>query len=102
MLGGAPISWKTKKQSIVSRLSAEDEYCAMVSTVSEILWVHWLLKDFQVYINTPTTLYCDNQVARHIANNPVFLEWTKHVEIDYFLFVNWLSDLSLKKFYQYR
>lgn len=99
MLGGAPISWKTKKQSIVSRSSAEDEYCAMASTVSEILWVHWLLKDFQVYINTPTTLYCDNQVARHIANNPVFPEWTKHVEIDCFLFVNWLS---LKKFYQSR
>ncbi|KAI3494584.1 hypothetical protein L1887_40716 [Cichorium endivia] len=84
MLGGAPISWKTKKQSVVSRSSAEAEYRAMASTVSEILWVLWLLKDLQVHINDTTALYCDNQAARHIANNPVFHERTKHVEMDCF------------------
>ncbi|XP_022003740.1 uncharacterized mitochondrial protein AtMg00810-like [Helianthus annuus] len=48
LLGGAPISWKSKKQSLVSRSSAEAEYRAMASTVSEILWVRWLLKDLQI------------------------------------------------------
>ncbi|KAI3511072.1 hypothetical protein L1887_18216 [Cichorium endivia] len=84
MLGGAPISWKTKKQSVISRSSAEAEYRAMASTVSEILWVRWLLNDLQVHITNPTTLYCDNQAARHITNNPVFHERTKHVEMDCF------------------
>ncbi|GJS60118.1 retrovirus-related pol polyprotein from transposon TNT 1-94 [Tanacetum coccineum] len=46
-LGGSPISWKTKKQSVVSRSSAKAKYRAMASTVSEILWVRWLLKDLQ-------------------------------------------------------
>ncbi|GJW31650.1 uncharacterized mitochondrial protein-like protein [Tanacetum coccineum] len=68
ILGGGPISWRTKKQSVVSRSSAEAEYRAMASTVGEILWVRWLLKDLQVDITTPTPLFCDNQAARHIAN----------------------------------
>ena len=84
ILGGGPISWRTKKQSVVSRSSAEAEYRAMASTVSEILWVKWLLKDLQVVITTPTPLFCDNQVARHIANNHVYHERTKHVEMDCF------------------
>nr|XP_043611887.1 uncharacterized mitochondrial protein AtMg00810-like [Erigeron canadensis] len=83
-LGGAPISWKTKKQSVVSRSSAEAEYRAMAITVSEVLWIRWLLKDFDIHITDPTPLYCDNQATRHIANNPVYHERTKHVEMDCF------------------
>nr|GEW06400.1 putative reverse transcriptase, RNA-dependent DNA polymerase, Gag-polypeptide of LTR copia-type [Tanacetum cinerariifolium] len=88
LFSSGPISWKTKKHSVVSRSSAEAEYRAMASTVSEIIWVRWLLKDMQVQLTTPTSLFCDNQAARHIANNPVYHERTKHVEMDCFLSVN--------------
>ncbi|KAL4586016.1 hypothetical protein LXL04_010646 [Taraxacum kok-saghyz] len=82
LLGGTPISWKTKKQTVVSRSSAEAEYRAMAVTVSEILWIRWLLKILQAPQTKSTPLLCDNQAARHIANNPVFHERTKHVEMD--------------------
>ncbi|GJZ26365.1 uncharacterized mitochondrial protein-like protein [Tanacetum coccineum] len=82
LFGGAPISWKTKKQNVVSRSSAEAEYRSMASTVSEILWMWWLLKELNINLNEPTPLFCENQAARHIANNLVFHERTKHVEID--------------------
>ncbi|GJU50394.1 LTR copia-type gag-polypeptide [Tanacetum coccineum] len=39
LLGETPISWKTKKQSLVSCSSAEAKYKAMASTISEIIWV---------------------------------------------------------------
>lgn len=84
ILGGAPISWKSKKQSVVSRSSAEAEYRAMATTVSEILWIRWLLRELELTQDQPTSLFCDNQAARHIANNPVYHERTKHVEMDCF------------------
>ncbi|CAL1377952.1 unnamed protein product [Linum trigynum] len=82
MLGASPISWRTKKQTVVARSSAEAEYRSMASTVSEIVWLRWLLQDLGVTAAGPTTLFCDNQAALHIAANPVFHERTKHVEMD--------------------
>ncbi|CAI0404700.1 unnamed protein product, partial [Linum tenue] len=81
-LGGAPVSWRTKKQKVVSRSSAEAEYRAMASTVSEVLWLRFLLEELGVRQQGSMPLYCDNQAALHIAANPVFHERTKHVEMD--------------------
>ncbi|CAL1402205.1 unnamed protein product [Linum trigynum] len=81
-LGGAPISWRTKKQKVVSRSSAEAEYRAMASTVSEVLWLRFLLAELGAPQTGPTILHCDNQAALHIAANPIFHERTKHVEMD--------------------
>ncbi|GKD27064.1 uncharacterized mitochondrial protein-like protein [Tanacetum coccineum] len=73
---------RTKKQSVVSRSSVEAEYRAMASTVSEIIWVRWLLSELHVHNPLVTPLFCDNQAAWHIANNPVFHERTKHIEME--------------------
>ncbi|XP_024988574.1 uncharacterized protein LOC112523248 [Cynara cardunculus var. scolymus] len=62
-LGGALVSWQTKKQSVVSRSSAEAEYRAMATTVSEILWLRWLLHDLKAAPVGPTPLYCDNNAT---------------------------------------
>ncbi|CAM8918240.1 unnamed protein product [Rhodiola kirilowii] len=81
-LGDSLVSWRTKKQAIVSRSSAESEYRAMAATCSKILWLTRLLSDMKASVPAPISLHCDNQAALHIAKNPVFHERTKHIEID--------------------
>ncbi|KAH9686538.1 reverse transcriptase Ty1/copia-type domain-containing protein [Citrus sinensis] len=44
MLDNSPISWKTKKQPVVSRSSAEAEYRAMATTTCELVWLKTLLR----------------------------------------------------------
>jgi len=46
-IGGNLISWKSKKQSIVTRSSAEAEYRAMASTACELVWLKKLLRELQ-------------------------------------------------------
>jgi len=81
-LGNSLISWKSKKQSIVSQSSTEAKYHAMTSTTKEIVWLRWLLADMGVSFSHPTPMYCDNQSSIQIAHNLVFHERTKHIEID--------------------
>ncbi|KAJ0735667.1 putative RNA-directed DNA polymerase [Helianthus annuus] len=85
-LGHNLISWKSKKQSTVSRSSGEAEYRAMCSATCELVWVVNLLSELQVCCKTPVQLFCDSSAAMSIAANPVFHERTKHFELDlYFL-----------------
>jgi hypothetical protein len=84
-LGDSLISWKSKKQSIVSQSSIEAKYHAMTSTTKEIVWLRWLLADMGIFFSHPTPMYCDNQSSIQIAHNSVFHERTKHIEIDFHL-----------------
>lgn len=80
-LGSALVSWKTKKQSVVSLSYAKEEYRAMPQTTREVVWLTSLLADLQVSKHH-IPLLCDNNAALHLSRNSVFHERTKHIELD--------------------
>ena len=74
LLDTSPISWMSKRQTVVSRSSAEAEYKAMTLTLCEVIWLRQLLSDVGIKYLAPTPLYCDNQATLAIATNPVYHE----------------------------
>jgi len=72
LLGSSIISWRSKKQTTVSKSSAEAEYRAMATTSCELTWLQYILQDFGIQPKCSATLFCDYQSAIHIAKNPVF------------------------------
>lgn len=78
ILSDSRISWKSKKEEIVSLSLAETEYRSIRKVVGELTWLHRLL----IELTLPIKVYCDSQSAIHIAHNPVFHKSTKHIEID--------------------
>ena len=62
-VGGNLVSWKSKKQGVVSCSSAESEYRAMTRSVCEIMWLHQLLMEVGIKTVVPAKLWCNNQLG---------------------------------------
>jgi len=81
-LGDNLISWSSKRQSTVSRSSAEAEYRAVANGVAEAAWLRQLLQELHTPLRRATLVYCDNISAVYMSSNPIQHQRTKHVEID--------------------
>ena len=54
----------------------------MAATTIELIWLKALLASLGLFHASAVHLSCDSQTALHIAKNPVFHEYTKHIELD--------------------
>lgn len=81
-LGKSLLSWKRKKQSAITRSSAQSMYRTMAFTTVEIIWFRGLFDELGILPSSATPMYIDNQSAIQIAKNLVFHERTKHIEIN--------------------
>jgi hypothetical protein len=81
-LGDNLVSWSAKRQTIVSRSSAEAEYRAITNGVAEATWLRQLLHELQALPSRCTLVYSNNISVVYLSTNPVQHQRMKHVEID--------------------
>ena len=91
-----PISWSSKKQTIVARSSTEAEYRSLASTMTEICWVQSILKELHCCSTAIPLVWCDNISAISLTRNSVFHGRTKHIEIDVHFIWEKVADKRLR------
>jgi hypothetical protein len=71
MINGSAVSWNSKQQGIVLALSTtESEYVASTEArAKEALWLRSMLAQLFTPLDTPTTLFGDNQSAIALAKD---------------------------------
>ena len=62
---GNLVTWKSKKQTMVGRSTAEAEYKAITHISCELMWIKLKFK-----VTLPMDMYRDSQAAIRIASNP--------------------------------
>ena len=96
IFGGNLVTWRSKKQSVVSKSSTEAEFRAMSKGIDEVMWIKHLMEELQVSYTKPIIIRCDNRSAISIAHDHVYHDRMKHVNIDRFYIQEHLEQGVLK------
>ncbi len=81
MINDCPITWKAKKQRLVTLSSTEAEFINLTPTALSLLWVATKLKDAGYEQNTPLLMFTDSANARAVALNPLNTARTYHIDV---------------------
>ncbi len=84
MIGGVPVSWRSKKQTVTALSSSEAEYIASCSATKEAVWLGHLFADMRVYEKPPCVrIYADNQDSVDAVKNIAIKQRKKNVDMQY-------------------
>ena len=84
-IGGAPISWQSKRQRTVALSSCEAEYMAAAECSKEIMWLIGIMNELKLpgIPKGGVPLFIDNEAALKLTKNPELHARTKHIDIRY-------------------
>ena len=83
MVGKNCLSWKSCKQELVATSTLYSEYVALFTASQEILFISRLLMELLQQNITPVTIWCDNQGAITVSENPTHHKRSKAIDIKY-------------------
>lgn len=81
-LGDTLISWSSKRQTTVSRLSAKAEYRGVTNTVAECSRIRSLISELGSPLNAATVAFRNNVSTIYMSQNLMHHKRTKHIELD--------------------
>ena len=97
-VNGGPVSWKSKKQTVIALSSAESEYVAMSTCAKQITWLRRLVWEIvskrpfdadDTSCMPPTPVHSDSTAAIALAKNETVTARNKHKDIK----IHHLKDL---------
>ena len=83
ILSGSAVSWKSFKQTCITRSTMEVEFIALEKASSEVEWLKNLLANIPLWTRpTPhVSMCCDNQVAIAKVKSKIFNEKNRHIRL---------------------
>ncbi|EAQ83859.1 hypothetical protein CHGG_10263 [Chaetomium globosum CBS 148.51] len=82
-LAGAPVLWKSKKQTFVALSTTEAEFTNLTPTALSTMWVSQILKDCGIPQKIPTVIFTDSNNAYRTVLNPMNRARTRTIDINY-------------------
>ncbi|KAK2426061.1 putative mitochondrial protein [Trifolium repens] len=79
----SPISWSSKKQTVVALSTCEAEYISACHAACQGVWLQSLLMEIKLNKNEEFELLIDNKSAINLAKNPIAHGRSKHIETKY-------------------
>ena len=94
IINNGAVSWTSHKQSTVAHSSTESEYMSLSDASREAITRTYLFKELNLLqltpqniglklLSAPPILFCDNQGALTIAENPTNYQRSKHIDLRY-------------------
>ena len=104
MFAGVPIFWASRLQTLIALSSTEAEYIGLSEALREVIPIIELIKELQATgFDIPmsnTKVLCkgfeDNAGAIEMANEDKFRPRTKHINVKYHHFRDYVEDGSIK------
>ena len=89
LVGGGAITWRSKKQTMISLSSTEAEYIALSEAGREACWLRNLYEELGYSQDLPNLIKGDNDGSIAMARNPQFHKRSKHIATRW----HWVRDL---------
>lgn len=101
LFAGGPISWISKRQSIVALSSTEAEYISLSECTKQAIYLCKLRHDLKLDTDELVKIYIDNQSAIAIATSPnyTFHARTKHIDVRLHHLRDEIKNGKIKLFY---